>query len=81
MRGFEFPEKLLGWPGPAFAHVLQSLPDPFLGVSLRREIEQALVRVRILNDCGSLSVHRQHNGALALFDLLQKFAGAATESG
>jgi len=74
MRSFEFPEELLGWPGSASARILKPLPDALAGVSLRRNIQQALVRLRVLNDRGSLSVHGQYNGALALLDLFEKLA-------
>jgi len=69
MRGFEFPEELLRRPSSAFARVFEPLPDAFASVSLCRDIQQALVRPRVLNDRRSLSVHGQYNGPLALLDL------------
>jgi hypothetical protein len=53
--------------GAAFGHVLATLPDAFLGVSLSRNVKQALIRCGILHDGGSLAVDRQNNRACGLF--------------
>jgi hypothetical protein len=81
MRGFEFAEELLRRPGSSLAGVFQSLTDAFSRVSLRGDIKQALVSLRILNDSRSFAVNGQHNRTFALFDLLEEFARSAAEGG
>jgi len=44
--------------GAAFGDILTALPDTFKCLSLRRNIQQALVRFRILHDSGGLSIDR-----------------------
>lgn len=81
MLGFKFPEELFHWPGSPFTRVFKSLTKTFAGVRLRRNVQQALIRLRILNNSGSFSVYGKDNRALCLLDLLKELARAATECG
>jgi len=77
MAAAELGEYLFGWPSPAMSDIVQTLPDCFVNVGSRGDIEQPLILFRVLHDSLSLAVHGQHDGPLALFDLLEKFARIA----
>jgi hypothetical protein len=61
--------------GAAFGHVLTTLPDSFQCISLRRNVQQTLIRRRILHDGGSFAVDRQNNRAFCLFQPPKKSGG------
>jgi hypothetical protein len=51
------------------------LPDALPSIGVGRNIEQPLVRFRILHDCGGLAFHGKHHGTLALLELFHEVAG------
>ena len=69
MLGFEFAEELFNWPGPAFSHVLKALTNALASVRLCSDIEETLIRLRVLNNSRGLTVHGQDDRALAFLDL------------
>jgi hypothetical protein len=81
MGSFEFLEELLCRPGSALTRVFEALTDALASVGPCCNIQQALVRLCVLYDCGGLAVDGQDYGALTLLDLLEKFARSTTESG
>jgi hypothetical protein len=81
MGSFEFAEELLYGPGAAFTDIFQPLSNAFASVRTRGNVQQALVRLCILNHSRRLPIHCEHDGALALFDLLEKLSRAAAEGG
>jgi hypothetical protein len=80
MRGFELVEKLPRGPTLSFFRTLKALPDAFLGVGMRSNIEQSLIGFGVLHDGGSFPLHCEYHGALAFFKLLYEIAGATPES-
>jgi len=55
------------------------LANGFARISASGNVQQALVRLGILNDSGGFAVHRENYRALALFEVLDKIAGATAE--
>jgi hypothetical protein len=81
MAGFKLGEKLSDWPKLSLSCVLQALTDTLFGVSLRGNIEKALVGFRILHNSRRPSVDREHQWTLALPELLHKDARTSAEGG
>jgi hypothetical protein len=67
MQRFELAEELLSRPGSPLARIFKSLPDAFAGIGARSDIQEALIRFCILDDCGGLPVDRKDHWPLALF--------------
>src|SRR5262245_2987568 len=53
--------------GAAFGHVFTTLADTFDDVRLRRNVQQTLIRRRILHDGGGLAIDRENYRALGFF--------------
>src|SRR3984957_8298907 len=70
-------EHLAGGPSSAVIDVVQALPDRFVNVGARSDIEQPLILFRVLHDSLRLTIDGQHYGPLAFLDLLQKFGRIA----
>jgi hypothetical protein len=81
MRGFELVEKLPRGPSLSFFRTLKTLPDAFLGVGMRSNIEQSLIGFGVLHDGGCFPLHCEYYGALAFFKLFYEIAGTTPESG
>jgi hypothetical protein len=80
MRGFELVEKLPRGPSLSSFRTLKALPDAFLGVGMRSNIEQSLIGVGVLHDGGRFPLHCEYHGALAFFKLFYEIAGTTPES-
>ena len=78
--GFEFGKELLGVAPLSSLGLLQALADAFSSIGAGSDIEQALIGSRILHDGFSLAFDGEHDGLLALLELLHKIARAAAES-
>jgi hypothetical protein len=74
MLGFELVEEFPRRPGSFFPRVFEPLPDAFSGISARSDVEQALIGFGVLYNRCRFASHREHNRALALFELLHEFA-------
>jgi hypothetical protein len=80
MFGFEFFEELLDWAGPALSNIFKTLPNTFPRIGLSSDIQEALVRLGVLNHCRSLPVDGQHYWALTFLDLFEKLTRTPPES-
>lgn len=67
--------------GPAFpaACFFTPLANGFMCVGAGGNIEQALISSRILHDGFRLSLHGEHHGPLALFEVFHEVAGTAAK--
>jgi len=72
MGGFELFKELARRTGPSHPRLLETLPDAFVSIRTRRNVEQALVRRCILHHGCGLAVDGQHDGAFALLQMLQE---------
>src|SRR5215469_1518751 len=80
MRGFELGEKLPCGPSLSFFHVLQALPNTFLGVRQSGNIETVLIGFGVLYDGGCFPFDRDNHRTLAFLRLLHEIAGPTPES-
>jgi hypothetical protein len=67
----EFPQR----SAPVLGYIFKPLTDSFVHVGPRRDVEQALIRFRILHDSCGLTVDRQNNRAFSFFQLPKKRRG------
>lgn len=49
MRFAHFLEYFAGWAGSALGYILKALPKRLMNISLRRNIEQALIGLSVLD--------------------------------
>jgi len=79
MAPAELSEYLFGRSSPTVGNVVQALPDRFVNISARGDIEQPLILFGVLHDSLGLAVHGQHYGALGFLDLFEKLSRLASE--
>src|ERR1039458_9124765 len=79
MRGFKLGKKFSDWLELPFSCVVQALTDAFLGVGLSGNVEQALIGFSVLHDGRRLTIYGEHDGALALLEVLNEVAGRTAE--
>lgn len=60
-------------------NIFESLPDGLPHVGARRDIEQPLIRLRILNHGFRFAVYSEDHRLLGLFELPHKLSGFAPE--
>jgi len=66
MIGFELAEKLTSLPASAILRVFQTLPNAFLRISARGNIEQPLIGLGVLHNDRGVPIHGQHQWTLGL---------------
>ena len=81
MGCFKLSEEFARRTKPSGSRVFKALTDAFLGVGAGGNVEETLVGFRILHYSRGLAVDGEHNGALALLEMLHEVAGRAAESG
>jgi hypothetical protein len=64
MRGFEVAEELPDWADSCSFYIIQALTNALFWVDPRRNIEETLISLGILHDCGGLSIDGQHDRPL-----------------
>jgi hypothetical protein len=79
MFGFELAEESSCRPYFPFLRILQALPDTFLYVGARCNVEQSLIGFGVLHNGRSLALHGKHYGALAFLELFHEIARPAPE--
>jgi hypothetical protein len=79
MFRFEFTEELARRPRSPLPDILQSLPNTLVGIGSRRNIEQSLVRCRVLYDGSGPAFYGKHYRPLALLQVLDKIAGSPSK--
>jgi hypothetical protein len=79
MPGFKHVEELSRRPHSSLPCVLQALPDSFLRIGARRNVEQPLIGLGVLYDGGCLTLDRKHHRAFAFLKLPYEVARTATE--
>lgn len=65
--------------GATVGCIIQTLAKAFLGIGAGGDVEQTLIGLGILHNGGRLPLNCEHDGAFALLQLLQEFAGEASK--
>ncbi|HLI81761.1 MAG TPA: hypothetical protein VKV03_17360 [Candidatus Binataceae bacterium] len=74
-------EEFASWPGSAVGDVVGALPESLIDIGARGNVEQSLIRFRVLHYRLGFTIDGENHGPFALFKLLEKFAGLASEGG
>jgi hypothetical protein len=73
-------EYFLSRAGATVRHIFKALPDCFMHIGARDNIEKPLIRFRVLHDRFRFALDGQYDWPFGLFELLHKLAGIAPES-
>src|SRR6266540_1378833 len=81
MLCFELSKELFDVTAFPALGLFEALTDAFIRIGAGRDVEEALIGLRVLHYRGSPALHRQYDGALTLPELFHEVAGAAAERG
>src|SRR5579863_313299 len=77
----EFFQRFLRWTHAAFLEVLDALPDTFVFVGSRSDIQETLIRLSVLHYRFRLAVNRKDHRLLGLLKLFQELRWIAAKRG